>query len=563
MKRFLSMLLAAILCFSLSGVPAYAIGEGNIDGGGGNMGQGTSQNFWSGGDEGVRVTVIRASDHSVVTRPIDLTNKRPSIAYSFGKVSKMSYTNGFSLMPNTAAYEYVNPAQSLPKIISSNGSSNIAAIKSYFTDEQVIRSIAGITGMNFDVLVGGEYRLLIEPIAYFTFKGQKIAVTATESALYDEQLGGGLRSKMVSLSHKNLPLSMFLETADLGYPAWGGSRSKAASNADIKSSLGLGVVRFKEMPPEAPEVSTFDYEYRTNTEVITAVDVSGGQSDPDHPVSVTFNVGGRSYTVNNVYYPEGDSQLAWIRWTTPAEPQTMTITVRVRGGGSVNNGTINVNIVDLDENPPPNPLADDRNDSFRPGTVPNNAQVTSANWGIWRPWWYAYWVWHSNGDDDGYWCDHGWWEFDLDRYSASLSAAMTISPDEKAPTASGRTMKSGYGINEKVTTNVRTTQSSAVTAAQNAVTYFPEFQYQGFWRLLDRMGSGYSMSHEFKVNRYSTYGRRTHFTPIWYPDGSYTPYTWLIDCWTPAGMLSMNLTDSVSIRGNLWSDWHIAPQNPS
>lgn len=563
MKRFLSMLLAAILCFSLSGVPAYAIGEGNIDGGGGNMGQGTSQNFWSGGDEGVRVTVIRASDHSVVTRPIDLTNKRPSIAYSFGKVSKMSYTNGFSLTPNTAAYEYVNPAQSLPKIISSNGSSNIAAIKSYFTDEQVIRSIAGITGMNFDVLVGGEYRLLIEPIAYFTFKGQKIAVTATESALYDEQLGGGLRSKMVSLSHKNLPLSMFLETADLGYPAWGGSRSKAASNADIKSSLGLGVVRFKEMPPEAPEVSTFDYEYRTNTEVITAVDVSGGQSDPDHPVSVTFNVGGRSYTVNNVYYPEGDSQLAWIRWTTPAEPQAMTITVRVRGGGSVNNGTINVNIVDLDENPPPNPLADDRNDSFRPGTVPNNAQVTSANWGIWRPWWYAYWVWHSNGDDDGYWCDHGWWEFDLDRYSASLSAAMTISPDEKAPTASGRTMKSGYGINEKVTTNVRTTQSSAVTAAQNAVTYFPEFQYQGFWRLLDRMGSGYSMSHEFKVNRYSAYGRRTHFTPIWYPDGSYTPYTWLIDCWTPAGMLSMNLTDSVSIRGNLWSDWHIAPQNPS
>lgn len=563
MKRFLTMLLAAILCFSLSGVPAYAIGEGNIDGGGGNMGQGTSQNFWSGGDEGVRVTVIRASDHSVVTRPIDLTNKRPNIAYSFGKVSKMSYTNGFSLTPNTAAYEYVNPAQSLPKIISSNGSSNIAAIKSYFTDEQVIRSIAGITGMNFDVLVGGEYRLLIEPIAYFTFKGQKIAVTATESALYDEQLGGGLRSKMVSLSHKNLPLSMFLETADLGYPAWGGSRSKAASNADIKSSLGLGVVRFKEMPPEAPEVSTFDYEYRTNTEVITAVDVSGGQSDPDHPVSVTFNVGGRNYTVNNVYYPEGDSQLAWIRWTTPAEPQAMTITVRVRGGGSVNNGTINVNIVDLDENPPPNPLADDRNDSFRPGTVPDNAQVTSANWGVWRPWWYAYWVWHSNGDDDGYWCDHGWWEFDLDRYSASLSAAMTISPDEKAPTASGRTMKSGYGINEKVTTNVRTTQSSAVTAAQNAVTYFPEFQYQGFWRLLDRMGSGYSMSHEFKVNRYSTYGRRTHFTPIWYPDGSYTPYTWLIDCWTPAGMLSMNLTDSVSIRGNLWSDWHIAPQNPS
>ena len=40
------------------------------------------------------------------------------------------------------------------------------------------------------------------------------------------------------------------------------------------------------------------------------------------------------------------------------------------------------------------------------------------------------------------------------------------------------------------------------------------------------------------------------------------PYTWLIDCWTPAGMLSMNLTDSVRVQGNLWQDWHISPQKP-
>ena len=225
--------------------------------------------------------------------------------------------------------------------------------------------------------------------------------------------------------------------------------------------------------------------------------------------------------------------------------------------------TLQVKIVDLDENPPPDPNADDRNDGFTRLAVPGNAQVTSASWGVWRPWWYAYWVWHSgDDDDDGYWCDHGWWEFDLDRYSASLTASMTVKPDEKAPTASGKTMKSGYGFQETVTTNVSTNQSSAVTPAQNAVTYFPEFQYERFWRLLERMGGGYSMRHEFKENGYSTYNRRTHFTPIWYPDGSYTPYTWLIDCWTPAGMLSMNLMDTIIIDGNLWSDWHIAPQHP-
>lgn len=70
-----------------------------------------------------------------------------------------------------------------------------------------------------------------------------------------------------------------------------------------------------------------------------------------------------------------------------------------------------------------------------------------------------------------YWCDHGWWEFDLDRYSASLSATMRITPDNKNPTAGSRSMKSGYGVNQLVTTDVSSTQSSATTPAQNAVSY--------------------------------------------------------------------------------------------
>ena len=560
-----SLLVLTLLVSLLFALPAYAVGEGNMDGGGGSMGQGTSQNYWSPGNEGVRVTVVRTEGREPVTRPIDLTNKRPSIVYSFGKVCKISYNNGTALAVSTDPYEYVNPAQALPRIISSQslGQANIEEIKSYFTDEQVIRSIAGLTGMDFDTLINGEYRLLIEPISFLTFQGNLIAATATEAALYDELTSGAVRAVLPTVAFQNLPLSMFLEVPDLGYPAWGGATSGVRSNIEIKSSLGLGVVRFNEAPPEEVEITEFDYEYRTNTEVITAVEVKGGQSDPDDPVSVTFTVGGRSYRVNNVYYPEGDSQLAWIRWTTPEEPQTMTITIRVHGGGRVDKGTLQVNIVDLDENPPPDPNADDRNDGFSCPSIPANEEKTTAEWGVWRPWWQEHWVWHDGDEeDDGYWCDHGWWEFDFDRYSASLTASMEITPDEKVPTASGDTMKSGYGFNEKVTTHVSTNQSSAVTPAQNAVTYFPEFQYQNFWRLLERMNNGYDMIHEFQENRYSTYGRRTHFTPIWYPDGSYTAYTWLIDCWTPAGMLSMNLTDSLTIDGNLWSDWHIAPQTP-
>jgi hypothetical protein len=122
-------------------------------------------------------------------------------------------------------------------------------------------------------------------------------------------------------------------------------------------------------------------------------------------------------------------------------------------------------------------------------------------------------------------------------------------------------MKSGYGVKIDIASKMKTSSSSRnVTGAQTAVTYFPEFEYKTYWRVLDRITDGLSASFEFKTNKYSTYGRRVHFTPLWYPDGTYTVYTYLEDAWTPAGMLSANLSDYVMIKGNVYDDWHVGPQ---
>lgn len=413
MKKLFHILLSLLLVLCLfCPITAFADtgGSGNIDGGGGGMGGGTSSNYWNTGNEGVRITVVRASDHTIVTTPVDFTNVTPTnVRLHFGKICKLGYTNGKALTPSSESYSFVNPGQSMPRIISFNGQSNIEAIKKYFCSEYVVKRIADITGMNYDTLIGGDYKLLLEPVAYFTFQGVMVATTATEAALYDQKVNGLLRSWMQSLTHKNLPLAMFLETSDLGYPAWSGSRTTAASTSDIISSLGLGIVRFKDAEPEPIEVGTIDYEYRVNTEVVTAVTVSGGQSDPDDPVSVKFRIGGTTYTVSNVYYPSGDSQLAWVKWTTPDTEQDMVITVTVTGSGSTSDSTINVRIVDLDQNEPPNPVADDRNDSFTYSAVPSRTVQSSASWGIWSPWWQENWVWYGD-DEDGYWVDEGWWE---------------------------------------------------------------------------------------------------------------------------------------------------------
>ena len=557
MKKILSALLCLAMLFSLS-VPALADGNPNIDGGGGGMGQGTSQNSWTPGRDGVRVTIIRDSDNTPVSTPIDFSNQgNGDIVMHFGSVSKISYRST-GLTPHNGNYHSIKPVNTMPRIISSgSGNANIEAIRSYFCREGTMRDIAAATGFNYDDLISGSYKILLEPIAYFKYSGVMFAMTATEAALYNKQVAGGLRSKMVSLTHKNLPLAMFLEPPDLGFPAWGGSTTDKQNDDTIIAQLGLGIVRFSEPDPEPPKES--DVTYRCDTEVVTSVLLStGSQKTPDNPAYATFSINGRTYSHTDIYIPEGGSQLAWVKWRTPKEPGVITITIRSNCSTSTNH--ITAQIVDLDKNPPPDPQANDRNDGYSIPAKPSKPNVTSLTWGEWDCWWHEYWVWHSDGDGGGYYCDHGWWEYAWIPYSARLTATFKTQPDEKSPTASGRQMKSGYGLNASVSAQVRSTApSSHITGLQNVVAYFPEFNYATYWRLLKRLNTGLSSSFEFQKNKYSTYGRPSHFSPVWFPDGRYTTYVECIDAWTPAGMLQINLTDDLTIRGSLYDDWHIGP----
>lgn len=557
MKRLFSFLLAVVLTISLA-IPALAA-DSNIDGGGGGMGQGTSQNSWSPGRDGVRITIIRDSDNAPVSTPIDFSNgANGDIQIHFQFRNKIQYRNGAALAPKQNGYASVKPANAMPRIVSSNGSNNIAAIRSYFCREGTIRDIASATGFSYDDLISGSYKILLEPIAYFKYSGVMFAMTATEAALYNKQTANGLRSKMVSLTHKNLPLSMFLETADLGFPAWGGSKTQAQTDDTIIANLGLGIIRFSEPDPEPGPAS--DVTYRCDTEVITAVTLStGSQKTPDSPAYARFSINGRTYSHTDIYIPEDNSQLAWVKWRTPTEPGTVTITIT--SNCTVSTSQIVAQIVDLDKNPPPDPQANDRNDGYSIPTAPNKPNTTSLTWGEWDCWWHEHWVWHSGDeDDDGYWCDHGWWEYAWLSYSASLTATLQTKPDEKSPTASGKTMKSGYGLNANVSAQVRSSApSSHITGMQNVVAYFPEFNYATYWRLLKRLNTGLSSTFEFQKNKYSTYGQSVHFSPVWFPDGGYTTYTECLDAWTPSGMLQINLTDNLTIRESLFSDWHIRP----
>lgn len=573
-KRIFPLILCMIFLFSTSST-VFATGDGNIDGGGGGMGGGTATDVWYGQD-GVRVTVVTSSG-SVVSTPFDLTNSNISNnVINFGRVSKLQYNAGTRLSP-AGSYNCSKPGIALPRIVSGSSSrASIEAIKRYFCSEYAAQLISSKTGISFDSLISGDYKLVIEPIAYFIHGGRNYAMTATEAGLYNQMSGGTLRRKMPSLTHQNLPLSIFLESADLGYSVWTGTSSGKVSDDNIISSLGIGIVSYRDVPEI--ELAAPDYTYRVDTDVISSITLtSSTEVNPDNPASVTFSINGRNYTVNDIVIPAGGSQLVWAKWHTPTTPTTLTIQVSVSGANTAKTSFV-AKIISLEENIPPDPLATDTNPHFSTPSLPSNTQKTSASWSVWSASWHANWEWESDWEwergkhssscsvgctsshgkwvDNGEWVDNGWYDFTSTSYSAFLGGSMEVSPDDIVPTASGDNMKSGYGVKETANARFSTNApSSHYAPAQTAVSYFPEFSYDNYWRLLTCNG-GNAPTFHFKNNEFSSYNRAVHFSPIWYPNGSYTVYTYIIDMWTPVGMLSINLSDSVQIQGSLYDDWY-------
>lgn len=234
---------------------------------------------------------------------------------------------------------------------------------------------------------------------------------------------------------------------------------------------------------------------------------------------------GSNYTVTNIVIPDGDSQVVWVKWRTPSKAQTTTIHI-TSSNGCLSESTITASIVYINQNPPPDPKATDQNTSYVPPSVPSYSNRTSASWGVWSASWHEYWVWISNchwyttGKDTGYWQDNGhwrddgWWDYTRASYMSTLYGTQSLLPDPKSPSLLSNQMKSGYGIEINTTTALSSNApSSHITGAQHAVSYFPEYAYQNYWRLHDIKTSGYSASFWLKPNEYSTYQSRVHFTP--------------------------------------------------
>ena len=174
MKRLLAFLCCFTLVFCLFPSSAFATGgNGNIDGGGGSMGHGTSSNFWNSGNDGVRITVVDASSGTAVSSPLDFSNRTQKTSLlHFGKVNKLQYLGGTGLsLQSGVAYSCIRPTQSMPTRSSSIRHRAVHMLKNRLSEFMVfsfqmlqcyrnasrgwISSILRTTNRNRKIVVGG------------------------------------------------------------------------------------------------------------------------------------------------------------------------------------------------------------------------------------------------------------------------------------------------------------------------------------------------------------------------------------------------------------------------
>ncbi len=168
-QKAMAMFLTVMVLLFLT-QKAWAAGDGNMDGGGGGMGGGSGASWWNPGEDGVRITVVDAGTGAIRATPQDFSNTSPGSVLHFGKVSKLSYKSGTALTIRSGSdYHFRTPARRMPTIVSSSGGSNIEAIKQYFCSEYAVQMVADAAGIPYDTLICGDYKLVIEPLAYFTF----------------------------------------------------------------------------------------------------------------------------------------------------------------------------------------------------------------------------------------------------------------------------------------------------------------------------------------------------------------------------------------------------------
>ena len=350
-----------------------------------------------------------------------------------------------------------------------------------------------------------------------------------------------------------------LIVSDSSFSIWGGVYLEGAGiyNTEYESdgtnnelTLECNASYPLTLTPIAPNAS-----YREGTDVISSFwlnNVGGTDVTPDSNITIrmrVFKPNGTlitNQTITQAIIPGNDRNLYYFKWTVPTGLNGQRVRVVadiVDGNESFSLSTrYYATCVYPQFDTPDTNYEDKAPDGF---SVPSAPTATTR----YATWWQ--WQW-ENGD------------FVKKHYGIGIpktsTESLTPDPNSNSTYKSGYwTMKSGYGVWLEAVNSVcgvsgyAIPSSSAYTTPQFAYAAYPEFGY----------GYGANVCTTLRVQSNYWYfsspnSPKYHYTPIYFPDGTYVVEIVKSDMWTPAGMISaVSTTKPITIKDSAYDDWFV------
>ena len=310
-----------------------------------------------------------------------------------------------------------------------------------------------------------------------------------------------------------------------------------------------------------------DSSYRMGVTVITSYHIYNNSARdvlPDDHCRVTFTAyylnGSKrvivsSQTWEDAVIPAYDTNLVYFKWTLPEKSRGYTVYTEAEiSADGVIESDYNNNydamqqfaIGKLYSDTPDTSYERQAPSGFSLPGIPSEREG-NATWSMWA---------YENG------------AFVKKDYGIFIYAANPVlTPDPDSPSSEKSdglwTMKSGYGFTIAYRASIRIKDGylmpsgDAYTEVQGASALFPEYRYSeedGEFCSLVKDGSKWA----FMPNVHAQDQERLHFTPLWFPDGSYIVSVLGYDVWTPAGMISHTVNSRLlTIEGSAYDDWYL------
>ena len=141
---------------------------------------------------------------------------------------------------------------------------------------------------------------------------------------------------------------------------------------------------------------------------------------------------------------------------------------------------------------------------------------------------------------------------------------VNLSPDERvAYEEIPDVIESGFGVSIAVKTTLSTNYDHAekLVGVQRVWCWSPESGYgelSGYSDVFDSLQTKEGergdkvVRWQYKINPYSETDSRLHYTPLWFPNGTYRVQVQGFQAWSPAGEMYASESDAVTIDGDMY-----------